>query len=50
VIARGSVFETQNHLIYGEAVGYFNKNEVDGYCNKYNDLIFEINKILNSLS
>ncbi|MBN1925494.1 MAG: four helix bundle protein [Prolixibacteraceae bacterium] len=50
VIARGSAFETQNHLIYGKSVGYFEGKIVESYLTKYTDLIFEINKIINSLS
>jgi four helix bundle protein len=50
VIARGSGFETQNHLIYGEGVGYFIKEETNKLISKYNSLIFEINKIIQSLS
>ena len=50
VIARGSAFETQNHLIYGNAVGYFKETESDDLSKQYLDLIFEINKILKSLS
>ncbi|MBN1925492.1 MAG: four helix bundle protein [Prolixibacteraceae bacterium] len=50
VIARGSGFETQNHLIYGEGIGYFIKEETDNLIKKYNDLIFEISKIIRSLS
>ncbi len=49
-IARGSGYETQNHLIYGESVGYFEKEVVATLHNKYNDLILEINKIIRSLS
>ena len=50
VIARGSAFETQNHLIYGEAVGYFRDKEIHLFLNKYDELIFELNKIISSLS
>lgn len=50
IIARGSGFETQNHLIYGEGVGYFEKEVVTVLIKKYNELIFEINKIIRSLS
>jgi len=50
IISRGSAFETQNHLLYGKAVGYFDENLTDQYFSEYNDLIFELNKLINSLS
>lgn len=50
VIARGSLFETQNHLLYGEGVGYFRKDIVDDLIQQYNNLVYEINKIISSLS
>lgn len=50
VIARGSVFETQNHLLYGEGVAYFQKEVVDDLIMQYDNLIYEINKIISSLS
>jgi four helix bundle protein len=50
VIARGSSFETQNHLLYGNKVGYFESQRIQRLCNEYNELIFELNKILKSLS
>jgi len=48
-ISRGSTFETQSHLLYGNKVGYFNKEEIDSLFNKYNNLIHDLNKILKSL-
>lgn len=50
VISRGSAFETQNHLIYGNAVGYFASANTDQLLGQYDNLIFEINKIISSLS
>jgi len=50
VIARGSAFETQNHLLYGEGVGYFKKKVVADLVQSYDDLIYEINKIIHFLS
>lgn len=50
VIARGSALETQNHLLYGEGVGYFKKETVDDLVQSYDELIHEINKIIRSLS
>jgi len=50
IIARGSAFETQNHLIYGNSVGYFEKGTINKLLKEYDELIFEINKIINSFS
>ncbi len=47
-ISRGSAFETQSHLLYGNKVGYFNKKETDELVDLYNKLIHELNKILKS--
>ncbi len=49
VIARGSSYETQNHLIYGQQVGYFKEEIVLNLTQDYNNLIHEINKILKTL-
>ena len=43
--ARGSLFETKSHLIYGKNVGYFTITEF----NEHNVLIEDIWKELNSL-
>ena len=50
VIARGSAFETQNHLLYGNRVNYFNEANTQDLFDKYSDLIFELNKIMKSLT
>ncbi len=50
IIARGSSYETQNHLLYGKGVAYFKDHIVVNLISKYDDLIFEINKIIKSLS
>lgn len=50
VIARGSSYETQNHLIYGNKTGYFEEVKTIKLFNEYNELIFELNKLINSLS
>jgi four helix bundle protein len=50
IIARGSSFETQNHLLYGNKVGYFDLIEVHRLLAEYNALIYELNKLLKSLS
>jgi four helix bundle protein len=49
VVARGSSFETQNHLFYGNKVGYFESQLTNRFFDEYNELIHEINKILKSL-
>lgn len=49
-IARGSSYETQSHLIYGEKVEYFDDNSTEKLLTEYSDLIHEINKIINSLN
>ena len=49
IISRGSAFETQNHLIYGNKVGYFEDDKTNQYLSDYRDLIFELNKLINSL-
>jgi four helix bundle protein len=50
VIGRGSSFETQNHLLYGNKVGYFETQITNQLFNEYSDLIFDLNKIIKSLS
>jgi four helix bundle protein len=50
VIARGSSYETQNHLLYGNKVGYFESQLTQHLYQEYNDLIFELNKLIKSLS
>ncbi|WP_291857702.1 four helix bundle protein [Marinilabilia sp.] len=49
VFARGSAFETQSHLLYGRDVGYIDSEKTDELLDKYNKLIFEINKIISAL-
>ncbi|MEN8194782.1 MAG: four helix bundle protein [Bacteroidota bacterium] len=49
-IARGSAYETQNHLIYSREIGYFKEEIVKGLIDEYSDLIFELNKIMKSLN
>lgn len=48
-IARGSAFETQSHLLYGQKIKYF-EDKVDNLVKSYNKLIFDLNKIMKSLS
>ena len=48
VYARGSAFETQSHLVYGNKVGYFlNINEP---VEQYSKIIHDLNKIIKALS
>lgn len=49
-ISRGSAFETQNHLLYGKSVGYFETDATERIFNEYNELIHQLNKIMKSLS
>jgi len=50
IIARGSAFETQNHLLYGTKVGYFEKMETKEIIGKYSILIHDLNKLIKSLT
>ena len=50
VIARGSAFETINHLIYGNKVGYFESQTVEKLKNNLKNNIHDLNKIINYLS
>lgn len=50
IIARGSCFETQNHLLYGNSVKYFEIQITQRLFKEYDDLIFELNKLIKSLS
>jgi four helix bundle protein len=50
IIARGSAFETQNHLIYGNSVGYFKSEKTKELTEKYNKMIHDLNKIIKSIS
>ena len=47
--AGGSAFETQNHLIYGREVGYFESEISNKIISDYDELIHELNKLLKSL-
>ena len=50
IIARGSLYETQNHLIYGQEAGYFDKQTIKQLLDKYNTLAFDLNKLIRSFS
>ncbi len=49
-ISRGSAFETQSHLLYGQKVKYFEENEISDLLKQYDQLIFDLNKIMKYLS
>jgi four helix bundle protein len=48
-ISRGSAYETQNHLLYGYGVEYFDKSAIDVLGVRYDELIHELNKITKKL-
>ena len=49
-IARGSAFETQNHLLYSNKVKYFKDDKTNNLFERYADLIFDLNKLMKSLT
>ena len=49
IISRGSAFETQSHLLYGNKIGYFEESKVKELSASYSELIHELNKILKYL-
>jgi four helix bundle protein len=49
IISRGSSFETQNHFLYGNKVGYFDTIIIERLFQEYNELIYELNKLIKSL-
>jgi len=49
IVARGSTFETQSHLLYGAKVKYFDEQPVDKLIEEYDDLIHQLNKIMKAL-
>ncbi len=49
-ISRGSAFETQNHLLYGKSVGYFDGAQSKMLFKEYSELIHQLNKIMKSLT
>ncbi|WP_340103234.1 four helix bundle protein [Rhodohalobacter sp. 8-1] len=48
-VSRGSAYETQNHLLYGEGVEYFDKEQINQLVDQYDNLIHELNRITNKL-
>jgi len=49
IIARGSSFETQNHLLYGKKAGYFENQITQRLFEEYNELVHELNKLIKFL-
>ena len=49
LFSRGSAYETQSHLLYGQKVEYFNSVKVENIFAEYSKLIHELNKILKTL-
>jgi four helix bundle protein len=47
--ARGSVTETQNHLEYGQRVGYFDNNKVNDLDKRPTQVYADLNKIIVTL-
>ncbi len=50
ILSRASAFETKSHLLYGSHIGYFNNEKVKVLSDNYDELIFDLNKIIKSLS
>jgi four helix bundle protein len=48
--SRGSLTETQSHLIYGKKVGYFNKAQFEEHSGLINEIWKELNSLISSLS
>ena len=48
-VSRGSAFETQSHLLYGNDVKYFRDEDIDGFLVEYDNLIHQLNKIMKTL-
>mgnify|MGYP001183564149 CR=1 FL=1 len=48
-ISRGSALETQSHLLYGNSVKYFTDEITKYLLDEYDDLIYQLNKIMKSL-
>ena len=49
-IAKGSAYETQNHLLYGLGVRYFEKKKTETLFQEYEELIKSLNKIIKSFN
>lgn len=49
IMARGSIFETKSHLIYGKNVNYFDQSEVVAIHELVDKNELELNKLIKSL-
>lgn len=50
ILSRASAFETKSHLLYGCHIGYFNNEKTKVLSDSYDDLIFDLNKIIKSMT
>ena len=50
IVARGSSFETQSHLLYASKFGYIDERRVQEIINEYCELVHDLNKIINALT
>lgn len=48
--AKGSAYETESHLIYGNLVGYFPEETVSKINDKIEHLIIDLNRIIKTLN
>lgn len=48
-ISRGSAFETQNHLLYGNGGKYFKDEDISDLLVEYDNMIHQLNKIMKTL-
>ena len=49
IMARGSAYETQNHHLYGNKVGYFKNEQMQVLYDKYTTLIYALNKLIKAI-
>jgi four helix bundle protein len=50
IIARGTSFETQSHLLYGNKIGYFEDTITKKIFDEYSELIYDLNKLINAIA
>jgi four helix bundle protein len=50
VMARGSAYETESHLLYGTSVGYIQSEQTTSLIREYEEINHDINKIIKSFS
>lgn len=48
-VSRGSAFETQSHLLYGNDVEYFKDEDISDLLVGYDNLIHQLNKIIKTI-